>query len=243
MNFSAGKDSTAMLLMMIEQGCQVDDIVFFDTGWEFPEMKEHIKQVEEYIGRKVTVLYPEIPFSDWMFRRKIVAKKGPNKGKVHRIGHGWPSPLRRWCTWVKTNTINQYIGKDTVRYIGIAADEAKRTESKNLEKYDIRYPLIDWDMSEADCLQYCYDRGFTWGGLYEYFNRVSCFCCPLQRIGDLKTLRNVRPELWQRMLDWEGEMEKTGSNRGFRGYKTVHDLEHRFACEDMQMDLFEEVEG
>lgn len=238
-SFSGGKDSTAMLLRLLEEKCPVDDIVFFDTGWEFPEMNQHIEQVEEYIGRKVTVLHSKIPFSDWMFRRKIVSKKGENKGEVHRIGNGWPSPSRRWCTRQKVSAIDKHIGKDAVRYIGIAADEAKRTESKNLDKIEVRYPLIDWDMSEADCLQYCYDRGFDWGGLYEHFPRVSCFCCPLQRIGELRTLRRVRPELWQKMLDWEVEMEKTGSNRGFRGYKTVHDLDRRFACEDMQMDLFE----
>lgn len=45
-SFSGGKDSTAMLLMMIEKGMQIDDIIFCDTGKEFPEMYEHIKQVE-----------------------------------------------------------------------------------------------------------------------------------------------------------------------------------------------------
>ncbi len=42
-SFSGGKDSTAMLLMVIEYGMQIDDIIFCDTGKEFPEMYEHIK--------------------------------------------------------------------------------------------------------------------------------------------------------------------------------------------------------
>lgn len=48
-SFSGGKDSTAMLLMMIEKGMPIDDIIFCDTGAEFPAMYEHIKQVEKYI--------------------------------------------------------------------------------------------------------------------------------------------------------------------------------------------------
>lgn len=47
--FSGGKDSTAMLLMMLEKYMQVDDIIFCDTGKEFPEMYEHINKVREYI--------------------------------------------------------------------------------------------------------------------------------------------------------------------------------------------------
>jgi 3'-phosphoadenosine 5'-phosphosulfate sulfotransferase (PAPS reductase)/FAD synthetase len=41
-SFSGGKDSTAMLLMLIEKGCPLDRIIFFDTGWEFPQMYDHI---------------------------------------------------------------------------------------------------------------------------------------------------------------------------------------------------------
>ena len=46
-SFSGGKDSTAMLLRMIELGMPVDVILFCDTGLEFPELYEHIRKVEE----------------------------------------------------------------------------------------------------------------------------------------------------------------------------------------------------
>ena len=36
-SFSGGKDSTAMLLMMLEKGMKVDYIVFVDTGKEFSQ--------------------------------------------------------------------------------------------------------------------------------------------------------------------------------------------------------------
>lgn len=57
--FSGGKDSTAMLLMMLEKGMQVDEIIFCDTGKEFPGMYVHIGKVEQYIGRKITTLKAE----------------------------------------------------------------------------------------------------------------------------------------------------------------------------------------
>lgn len=64
--FSGGKDSTAMLLMMLEKGMQVDEIIFCDTGKEFPGMYVHIGKVEQYIGRKITTLKAEKSF-DYYF--------------------------------------------------------------------------------------------------------------------------------------------------------------------------------
>ena len=37
-SLSGGKDSTAMLLMLLERGEPVADVMFFDTGSEFLEM-------------------------------------------------------------------------------------------------------------------------------------------------------------------------------------------------------------
>ena len=239
-SFSGGKDSTAMLLRLLEEKYPVDDIVFFDTGWEFPEMHQHIQQVQDYIGREITTLKPDKPFEYWMFQRPIKKKSGKDKSKVHRIGNGWPSPMRRWCTRIKAQTIDNYIPKDAVRYIGIAADEAHRTGTKNLSKYEIKYPLISWDMSEPEALQYCYDRGFDWGGLYNRFRRVSCFCCPLQRLGELKKLRRYYPHLWAKMLEWD--LMQPAHNLGFREYATVHDLDRRFAQESSLYDYMQQTE-
>jgi 3'-phosphoadenosine 5'-phosphosulfate sulfotransferase (PAPS reductase)/FAD synthetase len=228
-SLSGGKDSTAMLLMMLERGKPIHSVVWFDTGWEFPEMHEHIDKLERYIGFEFVRLKPEKSFHYWMMERPVVSKKGENKGLVHRIGGGWPSPMRRWCTRQKADAIGKYCKQinDVVQCIGYAADEPNRNLSKS--QFNYRFPLQEYDITEQQALAYCIRHGFNWGGLYEIFNRVSCFCCPLQRISELKKLRWHYPELWAKMLKWDGEMP---DNRGFRGYETVHDLERRFAAED-----------
>lgn len=131
-SFSGGKDSTAMLLLMIEKGMQVDEIIFLDTTIEFPQMYNHLKKVEKYIGRKITILKPENNFEYMMF--DYVKKKGKNKGKK---GYGWSSARLRWCTrYFKQGAIKRYLkqkyGKDvkTIEYIGIAFDEPERLEKK-----------------------------------------------------------------------------------------------------------------
>lgn len=222
-SFSGGKDSTAMLLLMLEKGMPVDEIVFCDTGKEFPQMYNHIAKVEEYIDRKITVIKPPKSFDYWMFEH--VKTKGKNKGKR---GYGWPLLKNcRWCTSrLKLDPFLRYIKHydGVVEYHGIAFDETHRV--KSIAGRDIRYPLIEWGMTEQDCLEYCYERGFNWSGLYKHFKRVSCWCCPFQSLADLKSLYKYYPYLWQELK----RMDELAYNR-FRADYTLEELEQRFENE------------
>lgn len=48
-SLSGGKDSTAMLLLMIERGMPIDMVLYADTGMEFPEMYDHIAKLDAYL--------------------------------------------------------------------------------------------------------------------------------------------------------------------------------------------------
>ena len=43
-SLSGGKDSTCLLLLMIERGLPIDAVIWADTGMEFPEMYGHISK-------------------------------------------------------------------------------------------------------------------------------------------------------------------------------------------------------
>jgi len=225
-SFSGGKDSTAMLLMMLEKKMQVDEIIFCDTGKEFPQMYEHIRQVEKYIDREVTVLKWKYSF-DYMLS-EYANKKGKNIG---RKGKGWPDSNIRWCTsFLKRDIANRYFkGKEIIQYHGIAYDEPKRIKNAKSTKY----PLYDWGITEKQALQYCYSHGFNWGGLYEIFDRVSCWCCPLQPLRELENLYTYFPELWAELI----EMDKK-SWRSFRADYTVAQLTEKFRRKKLQLTLF-----
>lgn len=228
-----------MLLMMLERNEPIHSVVFFDTGWEFPEMHEHIEKLERYTDLSFVRLKPEKSFDYLLTKQPVIARSGDKKGQILRYGYGWPSMLRRWCTGRKLDIIKKYYNSqsDFQSCIGFAADESKRVPIISKKKYQERYPLIEYDVSEQEAIKYCYDHGFDWGGLYDIFGRVSCFCCPLKRIGDYRNLKKHRPELWNSMLKMDAEL---GCSRGFRGFKTVHDLERRFIEEDMQRLMFED---
>lgn len=135
-SFSGGKDSTAMLLMMLEKGIKIDEIIFCDTGKEFDELYAHVDKIESYIGRKITRLKSEHSYEHFLYDKDII--KGPNKGNR---GYGWTRINNRWCTKeLKYSLINKHLKQYTeqyTQYIGIAYDEPKRI--KNVSGFI--YPL------------------------------------------------------------------------------------------------------
>ena len=235
--FSGGKDSTCMLLMMLEKGMQVDEIIFCDTGKEFPGMYTHIQRVSDYIkpyGKKITMLTYKYTFDYLMF--DIEKTKGKNIGEK---GYNWARAWRRWCTaYLKIKPVADYLKKieDGYKlYIGIAWDEPKRHE---LIKKNHVHPLFDWGITEKQALEYCYSKGFNWGGLYEDFDRVSCWCCPLQPIRSLRTLYKKYPDLWEQLKEMDNRCKFT-----FKPDCSVLDFEERFKREDwkasIEIDLFQ----
>jgi 3'-phosphoadenosine 5'-phosphosulfate sulfotransferase (PAPS reductase)/FAD synthetase len=240
-SLSGGKDSTAMLIEMLERGEPIHSVVFFDTGWEFPQMLKHIDKLEQYVGKKFWRLRSALPFEYWLTSRPVKSTKdrpeiGIKKGEVHMIGNGWPSISRRWCTRQKADVLDRYYRAipNAVQCVGYAADEKDRTFSRSLN--NVRFPLIEWGLTEADCLAICKRHGFDWGGLYDIFPRVSCFCCPLQSLAELRKLRVHFPELWKQMLKMESEIV-TGGKYKFRDDVSVHDLEIRFSAENNQRTI------
>lgn len=220
-SFSGGKDSTAMLLKMIENNMRIDEVIFCDTGKEFEDMYKHIEKVKSMIDIPITILKSDKSFEYWMFEH--IKTKGKNKGQA---GYSWPDFRNRWCTQaLKKQIIRKYLNKyrdyKIIEYHGIALDEIQRTE-KNKEK-NCRYPLIDWKMSEKDCLEYCYSRGLDWNGLYKKLGRVSCWCCPLKSLPELRVIYKEYPEYWSKLKEWDKM-----TYRQFRSDYSIGDLENKF---------------
>lgn len=246
---SGGKDSTALL--MIERGSPIDVVLYADTGMEFPEMQEHMQRLDELIFRErglhITTLRHPHGFEWMMFEEpKVRPYSIENRQRlgVPVYGNGWPGPRVRWCTGhLKTKLVDKFLKQiegdcHTIQYVGIAADESHRCKA---DKHK-RYPLVELGITEAQALQICYDRGFDWGGLYEIYDRCSCWCCPLQRIGELRKLRQHHPELWRRLLDMDRRAREQFGDTPLGHFKagwTVEQLDRRFAGEERQSVIVE----
>ena len=246
-SLSGGKDSTAMLLLMIERGMPIDVVLTADTGMEFPEMYKHLRRLDDYLYRErgihITILRHPKGFEYLMFeepKQKLSSIENRKRLGVSLCGNGWPGIQVRWCTGqLKTHLISKEVNRlkgqyNALHYVGIAADEAHRCKGE-------QYPLVEWGITEAEALQICYDRGYDWGGLYEIYHRCSCWCCPLQRIDELRKLRHHHPELWARLMELDRRaITQFGHNPlgQFKQNWTVEQLERRFAEEERQTSVY-----
>ena len=207
---------------MIEKEMPIDCVLYADTTMEFPEMEAHIAKLDEHLYRErgihITTLRHPHGFEWLMFdvpqqQKRAIERRIANGQPLN--GYGWPGIKSRWCTGqLKTHLLDKAVDQlkkeqNALHYIGIAADEAHRCKDDPQN----RYPLVEWGITEAQALQICYDRGFDFGGLYEIYHRASCWCCPLQRIDELRKLRTHHPELWARLRRSEEHTSELQSQR------------------------------
>lgn len=230
-NFSGGKDSTAMLLRMIELGMQIDDIVFADTGAEFPELYDFIKRVEKYIGRKVTIVHPKKSFEEtfWLRAGEGSKKAGQIRGFPLMVLPCW------WTRDAKITPLNKANKDATHIYIGIASDEAHRqtTDKRKIGKY--KYPLIEWGWTEQDCIDYL-NKINLFNPLYVNFNRLGCWFCPKQSTTSLYSLWKNYPDLWKKFLAWEDlNFKETG--RFIKMRISLHDIQKKFEAGKMPRNI------
>lgn len=224
LSFSGGKDSTFLLLELLRRKCPLDEAVFFDTGWEFPAMYEHIEKCRklcEANGVKFVILHPPRGFDYLMLEHKT--RKG-NKG------YSWCGGNSRWGTAYKTQTLDKYgqQNQGAIVYIGIAADETERLKKERSEFK--RFPLAEWGISEAECLRGCYEAGFDWGGMYEHLDRLSCMYCRNKNLKELRNIRKHYPDVWDKLKEYQSKTNLPYKTCG----TTIFDLEKRFELEEQR---------
>ena len=198
-----------MLLLILETRHPLDAVVFFDTGMEFQaisDIRNKVKPILEKNGVIYTELVPPRPFLYDMLECPHTRRKDG----ITTYGYGWCGGLCRWGTTEKLKALDRYAkSKKATVYIGIAADEEKRIVRARQKKRPAVsiFPLVEWGMTEADCLEYCYKNGWKWleNGidLYDILDRVSCWCCSNKNQKEIKNIMQYLPEYWERIKVYE----------------------------------------
>lgn len=191
-----------MLLRLLLEHKPLDEVVFYDTGFEFSaiyRVRDFFLPLLKERGIKYTELKPTVPFLYSMLERPVHKRDG----QVQR-GLGWCGGVCRWGTGEKLHAIQHHIRNidgTVIQYVGIAVDEPIRLE--RLGKYRVA-PLAEWDMTEEDCLAYCRAHGIAWFegdvDLYDILSRVSCWCCRNKNLKELRAIWKYLPNYWARLL-------------------------------------------
>lgn len=209
---SFGKDSIATVLLALEMGEPIDEVLYcevmFDNNisGEVPEHRDfiHGKAIPALhdMGLDVTVIRSDKTFVD-LFNKKV--SRGPNEGKI------WSWPLCGRCYVqrdLKTIPLKRYkrsLG-EIVQYIGIASDEdtrIARLDGKNLVS------LLDkYGMTEEDAFRLCKSHGLL-SPIYDFAPRNGCFFCANAKCKEMRHLYDYHPDLWDSLLELQRRPNKT----------------------------------
>lgn len=252
LSLSYGKDSLACLGAIEELGWPLDRIVHAEV-WatdtipaDLPPMVEFKAKADKIIkerwGIEVEHIRHRMNYQE-MFYRPIC--RGPAKGKLK----GWPLIKGGWCHYLKI--FDKLSPKNTVSYIGIAADEPNRFHNLTAKK---KSPLVEAEWNETYCRKWCEENDLL-SPIYTTAARGGCWFCHNQGVDQLRLLRKNYPELWALMLKWDkdspvtfkpgktiekqitiinadGEEETIFEKAGYEPGHTVHDFDERFRLED-----------
>lgn len=217
-----------MVLRLLEENTPPDAVVFFDTQMEFPAVYAAVDRMEALCLREgIGFTRVRDPEPVWLTMLAKPVRSG-------HYGYEWCGGPCRWGTAKKRNLIRKAIGPDAIEYVGIAADERERVKDDPGKLY----PLVDWGMTERDCLIYCRERGWTWEqdgvDLYDILSRVSCWCCGNKNLKELEAMYRRLPKWWGYLEGLQSRIDRPFRRDG----RTVFDLRESFEKRSGQMELF-----
>lgn len=215
-SFSGGKDSAAMVIMLLEKGYPVTSIDFMDSKNEYPELYEYIDRVDKYLSEKYNMHINIIPIKEeWEFEKWFYSgyTSGKHKGEMR----GFPKVLSRMCylTRQKGRMLDRY-DTTSYRYIGIGSNESRRVS----DNPRLLYPLVEWNVTEDQCVEYLKEIDLM-PTHKKYYTRSGCWWCPKQSVQSSFSLYIRHPDLWQRLKTLESESPHGWNLPG----RTTDDLE------------------
>lgn len=158
-SLSYGKDSLYMLEVIHKNKLPLDRIVHAeimatkDISADLPPMMEFKEKADRIIlnryGIKVEHIKSKYTYEEYFYKKRSAKAKKENINKMY----GFPIQNGNWCNSVlKMSVLNKLNKKDTIQYVGIAADEPQRYHVLNNKKIS---PLIDYNTTEKECFEWC----------------------------------------------------------------------------------------
>jgi len=193
-SYSGGKDSLATLLLVLDAGIR-PDLIFVDTGLEFEETKQNVKDTAANLGLNLIVESAGDAF--W----KNVGRFGP------------PAKDFRWCCKTcklgpATQLIQKHYPGGVLSFIGQRAYESQQRAEKGriwrnpwTPNQLAASPIQKW--SAMHVWLYLFSKGASYNPLYEKgLERIGCFMCPATDLAELRKVREISADYgrWQGIL-------------------------------------------
>lgn len=219
-SLGAGVQSTTMLLMALHGAFDhvPDCAIFADTGSEPARVYRHLEWLERQAQRYG---FPLIRAQAGNLMQDVLAAasgktnrvanppfyiKGGRSGKPESKGALMPKCTRDYKIDVIIRTIRQQLlglrphqhvpnGTRVEQWIGISQDEAMRIKPARHAFILNRWPLIEKEMTRADCLRWLERHG------YPEPPKSACLFCPYHSDAVWQEIRNQSPEEWRQVVE------------------------------------------
>lgn len=218
-NFSGGKDSSAMILSALEVTDDVEAI-YMHSGYSLPGVIDFVKEQAEKLGVKLHISEPDSTLSDL----------------VRWWGY-FPTTLYPFCSkYLKVLPSYRYLkeiyGEPIYRLVGVRQPESSRRKSiyqlddrdskwnptisneynivrdSTVYKNFMVYPILHW--TDDNVKQYLKDKSVKIEKNYESFGVSDCGYCPFYQTSIFKKIFRVYPELpiLNEVIELEEELGK-----------------------------------
>ena len=227
---SYGKDSLACLGAIEQLDWQLDRIVHAEV-WATDTIQADLPPMVEFKAKADKIIKERWGIEVEHFRADVSYEEQFYAIRNRKVGgkaiYGFPCIKGAWCnSKLKMAAIHRANKKtkNSVQYIGIAADEPDRFHNLTDSK---KSPLVELGWDEAYCRQWCEENDLL-SPIYTTAARGGCWFCHNQSVSQLRSLRKNYPNLWALMLKWDKDSPVVFKSDGH----TVHDFDKRFELED-----------
>ena len=223
--YGGGVNSTAMLILLTEQGHTMDYVLFADPGGERPDTYEYIKMFSDWLVAHnqpaVTVIKPLLPkqvFDKTLEGECLRLKTLPG------LAFGRRSCSVKW----KVKPVDRFIrnnistnGQKITKYIAFDADETQRVcraRKLSAQGYDVVFPLHDaQEITRGKCIDIIAHAGLS------VPPKSSCFLCPARTKDEILDVAIKYPDLIERAINLE--------INAFKRQQKIKGLGRRFSWE------------
>ncbi|MBW6462058.1 MAG: phosphoadenosine phosphosulfate reductase family protein [DPANN group archaeon] len=168
--FSGGKDSL-VVLELIKSVTSNFEIIFIDTGLEFPETIDYITMMQKHLKKKIRLLNNDKDFYSEMDTFGPPAKDYRWCCKTHKL-----APIAEYVSLNYPDGCLTFEGKR--KNESFARAMSKREDSNPFVPGQISaYPILDWTSLEV--WFFILSKKLRYNKLYDLgFERVGCWMCP-----------------------------------------------------------------
>jgi hypothetical protein len=241
-----GVQSTAVLVLSAQGRVDFPHHVFCNVGddSENPDTLRYVHEVSQPFAEQHGVQWTELRRlrKDGTFESLYESMTKPGSRQMNipvRTGPGGP-PGVRVCTghW-KMDPLQRWLREHGATPddpaavgLGFSADELRRVSSNGRPLERLEFPLIELNLTRADCLRIVADAGLPPP------SKSACYFCPLRRPAHWAEMRRDHPDLFEKAAALEDRINAGRPDRP-QVYLTRYGRPLREAVTEQQDTLFD----